>query len=30
MRVLALGGCPGQAYEAPEVTKLGAPDSGLG
>ena len=29
MRVLALGGCPGQAYEPPEVTKLGAPDPGL-
>ncbi|MFL5886333.1 MAG: cupin domain-containing protein [Thermoleophilaceae bacterium] len=25
-RVLALGGVPGKAYEAPEVTKLGAPD----
>jgi hypothetical protein len=30
MRVLALGGCPGRPYEAPEVTKLGAPDPGLG
>jgi hypothetical protein len=30
MRVLALGGCPGRLYEAPEVTKLGAPDPGLG
>jgi hypothetical protein len=29
MRVLALGGCPGKLYEAPEVTKLGAPDPGL-
>lgn len=29
MRVLALGGCPGKAYEAPDVTKLGAPDPGL-
>jgi hypothetical protein len=29
MRLLALGGCPGRAYEAPEVTKLGAPDPGL-
>jgi hypothetical protein len=29
MRVLALGGCPGALYEAPEVTKLGAPDPGL-
>ena len=26
LRLLALGGVPGQAYEAPEVTKLGAPD----
>jgi mannose-6-phosphate isomerase-like protein (cupin superfamily) len=26
IRLLALGGTPGQAYEAPEVTKLGAPD----
>jgi Cupin domain len=30
MRVLALGGCPGKLYEAPELTKLGAPDPGLG
>jgi hypothetical protein len=29
MRLLALGGCPGRPYEAPEVTKLGAPDPGL-
>jgi Cupin domain len=29
MRVLALGGCPGKPYEAPDVTKLGAPDPGL-
>jgi hypothetical protein len=29
MRVLALGGCPGASYEAPDVTKLGAPDPGL-
>ena len=29
MRVLALGGRPGAPYEAPEVTKLGAPDPGL-
>ncbi len=29
MRVLALGGCPGAQYEAPAVTKLGAPDPGL-
>jgi mannose-6-phosphate isomerase-like protein (cupin superfamily) len=26
MRVLALGGCPGHAYKAPDVSKLGAPD----
>ena len=26
MRVLALGGCPGKPYEAPEVSMLGAPD----
>jgi mannose-6-phosphate isomerase-like protein (cupin superfamily) len=26
LRMLALGGVPGQAYVAPEVTKLGAPD----
>ena len=26
MRVLALGGVPGSAYEAPAVTKLGEPD----
>jgi hypothetical protein len=30
MRVLALGGCPGALYDPPEVTKLGAPDPGLG
>jgi mannose-6-phosphate isomerase-like protein (cupin superfamily) len=29
MRLLALGGCPGRPYEAPDVTKLGAPDPGL-
>jgi mannose-6-phosphate isomerase-like protein (cupin superfamily) len=29
MRVLALGGVPGQVYEPAEVTKLGAPDPGL-
>jgi glyoxylate utilization-related uncharacterized protein len=29
MRLLALGGCPGRPYEAPGVTKLGAPDPGL-
>lgn len=28
MRVLVLGGIPGQAYPAPEVTRLGAPDPG--
>jgi mannose-6-phosphate isomerase-like protein (cupin superfamily) len=26
IRLLALGGTPGQLYEAPEVTKLGEPD----
>jgi mannose-6-phosphate isomerase-like protein (cupin superfamily) len=26
LRVLALGGVPGQAYEPPDVTQLGAPD----
>jgi mannose-6-phosphate isomerase-like protein (cupin superfamily) len=26
MRVLALGGVPGRAYQAPDVTKLGSPD----
>jgi mannose-6-phosphate isomerase-like protein (cupin superfamily) len=26
LRLLALGGTPGQLYEAPEVTKLGEPD----
>ena len=25
-RILALGGCPGEPYEAPEVSRLGAPD----
>lgn len=25
-RILALGGVPGQAYEAPEITELGEPD----
>lgn len=29
MRLLVLGGTPGKLYEAPEVTKLGAPDPGL-
>ena len=29
MRVIALGGVPGRAYEAPDVTKLGSPDPGL-
>ncbi len=27
VRVLALGGVPGKAYEAPEFSKLGAPDT---
>ena len=26
MRLLALGGSPGHVYQAPDVTKLGAPD----
>jgi mannose-6-phosphate isomerase-like protein (cupin superfamily) len=26
LRVLAIGGKPGQAYEPPDMTKLGAPD----
>ncbi|HZO06132.1 MAG TPA: hypothetical protein VFB52_07070 [Solirubrobacterales bacterium] len=26
IRVLALSGCPGKLYEAPEVSKLGEPD----
>jgi mannose-6-phosphate isomerase-like protein (cupin superfamily) len=26
MRLLALGGVPGQAYEPPDITKLGEPD----
>jgi len=26
MRVLAIGGCPGNLYEAPEITQLGVPD----
>jgi redox-sensitive bicupin YhaK (pirin superfamily) len=29
MRLLALGGCPGKAYVAPEMSKLGAPDPGM-
>jgi mannose-6-phosphate isomerase-like protein (cupin superfamily) len=29
VRVLALGGMPGNAYEAPEITKLGTPDPTL-
>lgn len=29
MRVLAIGGCPGHVYKAPELSKLGAPDPGL-
>lgn len=29
MRVLAIGGCPGHVYKAPDLTKLGAPDPGL-
>ena len=30
IRLLALGGCPGHAYKAPDITKLGAPDPSLG
>ena len=26
-RVLAIGGAPGQVYEAPELSKIGAPDA---
>ena len=26
LRLLAIGGCPGKLYEAPEVSELGAPD----
>jgi hypothetical protein len=26
VRILALGGSPGRAYEAPDITRLGAPD----
>ena len=26
LRVLVIGGCPGKAYEAPEITELGVPD----
>jgi hypothetical protein len=26
MRLIALGGVPGKAYEAPDYTELGAPD----
>ncbi len=29
MRLLIVGGCPGKPYEAPEISKLGAPDPGL-
>jgi mannose-6-phosphate isomerase-like protein (cupin superfamily) len=29
MRVLAIGAIPGKAYEAPDVSKLGAPDPGV-
>jgi hypothetical protein len=29
VRILALGGVPGKPYEAPEVSRLGAPDPGL-
>lgn len=26
IRLLAIGGCPGKLYEAPEISELGAPD----
>ena len=26
VRLLAIGGCPGKAYEAPEISELGSPD----
>jgi mannose-6-phosphate isomerase-like protein (cupin superfamily) len=26
IRLLVIGGCPGKAYEAPEISELGAPD----
>ena len=29
LRVLIVGGVPGEVYEAPEVSKLGAPDPGI-
>jgi mannose-6-phosphate isomerase-like protein (cupin superfamily) len=29
VRILALGGTPGNAYEPPEITQLGAPDPSL-
>ena len=29
MRLLVMGGRPGHLYEAPEISKLGAPDPGL-
>ncbi len=29
IRMVIVGGVPGQAYEAPEVTQLGAPDPGI-
>jgi mannose-6-phosphate isomerase-like protein (cupin superfamily) len=29
LRVLVVGGCPGHAYKAPDMTKLGAPDPTL-
>ena len=29
MRLLAIGGIPGKPYEAPEVSRLGAPDPGV-
>ena len=29
IRMVIVGGIPGQAYEAPEVSQLGAPDPGI-
>ncbi len=30
IRVLIIGGCPGRAYEAPDLSRLGAPDPAAG
>lgn len=29
LRVLVVGGCPGEVYKAPELSKLGTPDVAL-